>query len=284
MRISSATLFVVISLIIALLPGCGDKTIDPIEDGTGIYSFYGAIDLNEHPNYVRIRDLKTPFLSETESLNAKVTFLHLDSGKEKILKDTVVTFSGNITNNYIITDTLLPRNTYTISATRLDDGLTSVSTATMPGITEQTATPDSTADCEQPITFRFGNVLPAENIRIEAGFAYDNQLTWFEVGRICDIRQTGSNEMVFSASINDLLGIVFPPPGTNMLVCDGVAPAVSCGQLDENIARLRYVHLGPEWNAVYPLRPVNPTDISDVDNGLGFFGGIMSDSFIIPIQ
>lgn len=284
MKHFSLSVYILLIILASFSPGCNDKSIDPIEDGTGIFSFYGAIDLNEHPNYVRVRDLKIPFLSEPDSLDAEVTLLHLESGIQSTLEDSIVTFSGKITNNYIITDTLLPRNTYKLSAMRKSDGATSSSIATMPGITEHTVSPDSNVDCHQPITFRFKNVLPSENIRIEAGFVHDKQITWFEVGRICDIRQTGDNEMVFSASPNNLLGIVFPPPGINMLVCKDITPAVECDQLDSNVARLRYVHFGPEWNAVYPLRPVNPTAVLDVDNGLGFFGGIRRDSFTFTID
>jgi hypothetical protein len=67
--------------------------------------------------------------------------------------------------------------------------------------------------------------------------------------------------------------MLFPAKGVNLITCRGTESEITCGDLESPTITIRYLHLGPEWQRVYPFYPNDPEDIMDVENGLGFFGG-----------
>jgi len=96
---------------------------------------------------------------------------------------------------------------------------------------------------------------------------------WFEISRFCEFnRDVSENRITLEVSPFDLLGLIFPPRNVNILTCPGTPSTVSCNELSSNIAQLRFYHIGPEWQRVFPLIQVNPENVMDVENGLGFFG------------
>ena len=261
-----------------VLLGCGSKEINPLEDERGIYSFYGALDMERSTNYIRVRDLRLPHLAEqTIGENTVITFEDLEKGTSIILLDSLVDFSGNITHNYILNKTLQPRQPYRITARR-NDGALSESIANTPGITIAGAVPDENVSCGQRITFHFDNVLPSEQIRVDAGFEYEGEMYWFEITRYCDFKYDEfTNRVSLEKNPINLLGLVFPPQNINIPQCQNIIPRISCDELSSDVAYLRYYHLGPEWQRIFPVIQVNPDNVKDVENGLGFFGAYRSD-------
>ena len=47
--------------------GCADTTINPFEDEVELFSIYGAIDLSNSSNVIRIKRLKEPLLQDLSS-------------------------------------------------------------------------------------------------------------------------------------------------------------------------------------------------------------------------
>lgn len=281
---SACRILLAISILLIFL-GCNEKQINPMEDTRGIYSIYGALNMEHDLHYIRVKDLKIPLASDSsKNIDATVLFEDLESGIQKILQDTVVEFSGNYTHNYILNENLGVRNPYQITVTR-SDGNSVSSIATTPGITSPAAIPSENVGCFQPMVIQFDNVLPSEQIRYEVGFEYNNDIRWLELSRICPLTRIQNEN---SVSINliplDLIGAVFPSPGVDRIACDSRLARIGCNDLDSEVVRFRYLHLGPEWQNVYPLYPVDPEDIGDVNNGLGFFGAYRSDSFNFTVN
>lgn len=272
-------IFLMMSFLV-VFTGCQDKRINPLEEERGIYSIYGAMDMDEEQHYFRVKDLRGPLSSTSEQIiDATVVFEDLETGNQKSLQDTVVEFSGNFTHNYFLEERLDIRNPYQITVTR-SDGSSVSSVATTPGVTAPSAIPSENVHCFQPMEIRFDNVLPSEQIRYEVGFEYDRDTYWLELSRVCPLTRIPNENAV---SINlmplDLIGAVFPRPGTNAVSCNFAIANIRCSDLDSEVVRFRYLHLGPEWQNVYPIYPVDPEDIGDVNNGLGFFGAYREDSF-----
>lgn len=267
--------------------GCIDQTIEPFEDEEGIFSVYGFLEVKEKPNFVRVKDLSVPFDAIDQIyLDAMVTFEDLDRGTSVVLEDSVVQFGQNITHNFIIDEKIRPNGGYRITVER-SDGKKVESLATAPGITEVHAEPIDDVDCEQQIDFTFSNVPDPEQVQMEVGFFHENQMRWQEIGIVAQLERTGEDELFVHMSPRNLLVEVFTP---NLEGEDGrpipprfLMPTVSCNELQSNEAQIRFIHFGPEWAAIKPVRPPEPTNILDVTNGLGFFGAIHRDSFTFTI-
>lgn len=270
------------SLVLIFFTGCEEPNIDALENEKGIYSIYGALDIDQTTNYIRVKDLRLPLSADSDSIDAVTEFEILETGARTILRDTVVEFNGNFTHNYILNQDLAPKKSYKVTVNR-SDGNSVSSVATMPGITEHEVEPSQVAQCVSPVEITFENVLPDEQIRLEVGFGYDGGFLSQEVSRFCKFEREG-NQLSLLTSTKDLLGMVFPAPGVNLVTCKGTPPAFSCDELPSNKVQLRYLHLGPEWQNVFPLYPNDPEDVADVDNGLGFFGGYRQDTLSYRIS
>lgn len=276
---------VVIIIFILLFSGCGSKEINPLEDERGIFSFYGALDLDSQSNLIRVRDLRIPLLSEqTIGDGTVVTFEDIENGVSTVLQDSVIYINGHTIHNFVLNQPLRPRQPYRITAVR-EDGALSESIATTPGITIAGAVPDENVRCRQQITFQFDNVLPSEQIRVDAGFEYDGEMYWFEITRYCDFNYDEiDNRVTLEKSPFNLLGLVFPPRNINMPQCQNINPRIGCDELSSDVAYLRFYHLGPEWQRIFPIIQVNPDNVMDVDNGLGFFGAYRSDTITYSLS
>lgn len=275
----------------ALLTGCDERSISPLEESGGVYSVYGALSLDESTNYIRIRDLSIPFLSDSaKNLDAEVVFEDLQAGTSTMLDDTVVNFSGNYAHNFILDQELEPESTYRLTVNR-SDGESVTSLATTPAITDVSMsvsdTPDP-IDCSVSITFTYANVKDIEDIRMEIGFSYQGGVHWSEIGKVDQLRhRDNADEMYLTLNTQQLMVEVFPPPaidnpGINPLF---LLPTVRCNQLDSGTVRIRYLHFGPEWDSINQERgPLNPLESLDIEGGLGFLGAYRTDSYTYEIN
>lgn len=280
---STRDVFWAISFLL-IFAGCKERQINPLEDERGIYSIYGAMDMDEEQNYIRVKDLRGPLSSNSaKMIDATVLFEDLATGNQKILQDTIVEFSGNYTHNYLLEESLGIRNPYQITVLR-SDGQSVSSVATTPGITSASAIPSENLGCYQPLELRFENILPSEQIRFEVRIEAQNEARRLELTRICPLtRIENENTLVLEVIPLDIIGAVFPAPGVNEVSCNFAISDIQCDDLDSKIIHFDYLHLGPEWQAVFPLYPVDPEDIGDVNNGLGFFGAYREDSFSFTV-
>jgi len=274
------TLFIIIALIGI---SCEDRTINPFEEENGVYSIYSAMSVNESTNYVRVRKLDTPLLADSSiGVDAVVTFTDLSTGQQTELRDTVVNFSGNYTQNFIVDEELVLDNQYEINVEGLD-GRSSRSIATTPLETELFFTPTvDTIFCETRLKFIFNNVRKPEFVDMEIGVEYKGKIHWAIMEIVGKLEHAeGSNEMFVFMSPRNLLVEVFTPPLPDNPFFDfyRLMPTVRCHELDSNTFRIRYRHFGPEWGTVRPwFNSSGPLDIEagDIERGIGFFGAYNS--------
>ncbi len=263
------------------ISSCKEPKIDALEGEKGIYSIYGALNLDENPNYIRIKDLRTALGADSSNLDATVEFHDLEIGAITALQDTVVKFDGISTNNFILDKDLEPRKSYLITVTR-PDGNSVSSIATTPGVTIHSITPNESVNCFSEIQLMFENVLPSEQIRLEVSMASYVSRT-FEISQFCTFEREG-NTASLTLTTRDFLGMLFPAKGVNIITCRGTESEITCEDLESPKISVRYLHLGPEWQKVYPLYPNDPEDIMDVENGLGFFGGYRDETISYTVQ
>lgn len=267
--------------------GCEDRQINPYNEETGLYSVYGAIDLHETKNSIRVKNLKIPFDSEDSKLfDASVTFFDLRLGTSELLRDSIVAFPANYTHNFVLDKNLDPSSPYQIIVERPDGEFVSSMFST-PAVTEtEVSFTGEKIGCYTPLKLVFKNVLPNENIRVHFGVRYQKQMYWYEFSRICpEGHVEGEDEFIIETKPYLLLDLIWPEPGMDPPPnCrDPRRPTVLCSDLDSPTFTIRYWHLGPEWQKVYPAWPVNPDNVGDVENGLGFLGAFREDTLIFTV-
>lgn len=277
-------------MIVLLFSGCTDNKINPLEEDSGVYSFYGALEVGKSPNVVRVKDLNEAFLSDSAGFNGTVTFQDLETGEVITPRDSVVQFTAGFTHNFIIENEIEHNKTYLLTAER-PDGLFGRSVATTPAKTEVVLLPDyETAPCEQAITFRFNNVVAPEFIDIRVSVLYDGDDETADMRFFLQEfnRPDGEDSIEIRLSPLNLLVEVFPPDAmiNNPLLDPYSAnPTVGCSQLDSNQMDIIYTHYGGEWSVARPIiRGLLDFDSGDVENGLGFFGGFYRNTISIIID
>lgn len=286
--------FAPIQLLLILLVGigfnsCKERAINAFEDEQGIFSVYGALEVGNDRNVIRVRNLLEPFSADSAfPFDAAVTFTDLQTGETSQLRDSVVSFEVGKTHNFILEEELELDSKYQITVERADDGASATSIATTPGLTDASFFPQEFILCETNIEFRFNNVEPTEFVQMEVGAVYQNELHWAPmkiVGKIEYDNQLDIMKVIMSP--RNLLVEVFPPvlPDNPYFDPFTLFPTVSCDQLDSNEIMIRYKHFGPEWQPGLTIENGSiDIESGDIENGLGFFGAYRVDSFTVPLS
>lgn len=260
-----------------------ERSVDPFEDNQGIYSVYGALEVGEDQNIIRVRNLLEPFGTDSSfTFDASVTFTDLQSGETTQLRDTVVSYEVGRTHNFILEQGLELDSQYKITVER-SDGEQATSIATTPGLTEATYAPGQFIKCETEIDFRFYNVKQSELVQMEIGATYQGDVHWAEMDLVGEIEYDPQLEVHrVQMSPRNLLVEVFTPvlPDNPYYDPYTLFPTIGCHELDNNTIQIRYKHFGPEWQTGRPIEEGEiDTDSGLIENGLGFFGAYRVDSF-----
>lgn len=278
-------------LFLAMIAGVTacDRTVDPFEDDQGIYSVYGALEVGEQPNIIRVRNLLEPFRADsTFPFDATVTFTDLQTGETTQLRDTVVNFEVGRTYNFILEEELELDSQYQITVERSDGEEVTTSIATTPGLAEVSYAPFQFIYCETQIDFRFHNVKQSELVQMEIGATYQGDVHWAEMNLVGEIEYDPQLDVhTVEMSPRNLLVEVFTPvlPDNPYYDPYTLFPTVTCNELDNSTIMIRYKHFGPEWQTGRPIEEGEiDTDSGDVENGLGFFGAYRTDTLSFEIS
>ena len=261
--------FVLLLGVPVLVAGC-DNSVDILDRDTGLYSVYGALDINAEINSIRVKNLNTPLVDDsTRTLDATVTLENRRTGTSQVLKDSIVQFENVYTHNFRTTMPINPDTKYRLTV-KHPDGRTAQATATTPPLAETNVNPRGKA-CETPIRIAFEPVASPKNLEPEIGFEIDGQRRWTPAFRP---RSNESNaDLVFvQFTPKQLLDAVFKPDSPLG------GQEVWCHELDSNTLFVRYTHLGPDFSGD------TPSDSLNVPGGLGQFGGYYEDSFTFKID
>jgi len=252
--------------LITFLIGVGcDNTVDPFEEEAGQFSIQGVLTLSQNQHFIRVKDLKDPLIRDsTRVLDATVTLENLATGTTETLADSVVIFDGIFTHNFRTDQDIQPGARYRLTVER-PDGRRSQATATMPERTEVDVTPPKTESvgCMEGIILRFQNVPDERLLRRSVGVRWNDELHWVrdDVDTQNGFRPVSIVEEVIPRRVLDT----------------APSEALYCTLLDDNRVRIAYTHFGPDWPTDRVL--ANPIR-SNVENGLGVFGGVHRDTLV----
>ncbi len=167
-----------ILLAILVIYSC-DNSVEPLDTDTGIYSVYGAMDLNKDVNYIRIRDLNAPFTAEaTETIDATVFFENLETGMIETLEGIQQEYEGIYQYNFVLDQPLQPDTDYRLVVERSDGAAVQIPITTPTKPTPQVSPLNQ--NCFIPIDFELEPVK-GSTIALRVGFPredYDDSVTW----------------------------------------------------------------------------------------------------------
>jgi len=131
-----------------------NNSLEPLDKETGVYAIYGALDMDEQTNYIRIRDLNAPFTATaTEFLDAEVTLENLNNEVIASLSSEREEYEGVFLHNFLVNQEILPNTSYKLTARR-SDGITASVTTLSPTRPTFNALPIN-GNCYEPINIEF---------------------------------------------------------------------------------------------------------------------------------
>jgi hypothetical protein len=291
---SSRVILLTIFTNLFIVSGCDDRTIDPFEDRVEVFSIYGALDLANTTNVIRVKRATTYLLQDSADIQPfEVTFTDLQNNSTIELDPEIINFNGNYTFNFPIDYPIQSDSRYQVVMTD-SEGLQSVATARTPGVVTPSVDTlginnfgplffDNT-ECTTEHEFIFSNVKEGEQIFMFSGVKHNGQLKWART-RTVDrpTRLANTDSLTALLSVRHLLFDHFPLNDERYVHVDPrFWPAtVDCDELDSNEILIRYFHFSPDWEAI------NGEDISTdflfesgvVENGIGFFGGMYTGEY-----
>ncbi|MDX1640448.1 MAG: hypothetical protein R3220_02035 [Balneolaceae bacterium] len=238
---------------------------------TSAFSMYGYLDVSADTQWVRITPVREQVATPDEIPEMEVTLLHVESGNEVIMKDSLFNIVGgfNAVNVYSSEMDIEPEQTYIIKTER-PDGATSQVTVSIP------------PDYPTPV--------------LTTGGAYDDRGDLFLKGveRVADVTSIWEIDGLTYYVPNRSFVREYSPPGYDYFVGissrhamswifgEDAPPPYAVDILQQRQVR-RQIFIasgGPEWlesianfeDQIYGL----PQEVSNVENGVGYVIGIVS--------
>lgn len=267
------------------MSGC-ENTIEPFSEGA-TYSVYGALDLDEQRQFIRIKPLHAPLngARSFRSLDANVTLQNVTEGTSETLRDSVIVFKDDnrevATHNYWTDTPITPSTEYQVVIDD-PDGTTVEATTTTPPIKDAFASPES-GHCQTAFFVEFPGIKKAERV-LSVTIAFDSVdgPLDFEIHEDIYNADHGRPEnafIVFDAAQFLSREFSFPEQNPRTPHCETICSNLTTGRII-----LRYTYAGSKWHGDLPERLTSPIESPTVSNGSGYFGAIAHNQSTIPIR
>lgn len=252
--------FVAALLASAFASGC-DRPFQPFEENrSGPFSMVGYLDLRADTQWVRVMPVRQSLLSGPEPIDAVVTLEHLGSGRTVTLQDSLFQFKDSRLDgvSYVhvfwTTERLEAGARYELKAVRSDGALS-------------TAVVDMPADLE----FTFLNPRDTAWVEIRA-----ERVLFVETFHTMS---TSGGQYGATVGKRQRPPAPTPDPRLHVLAVDGIAP-FALGMVDVRRPELRIAAARSDWPFDASLTDLDATlpgtTPSNVENGLGFVGGVVT--------
>lgn len=223
-------LLILLIIPVGMLVNSCDNSIEPLDEERGIFSIYGALDMNSDLNYIRVRDLNVPIRDgEITDFKGRVTLENLATAEVHELRDTLVEFSGIYVWNFESSMPIEPETAYQIAAVN-PEGRRVTAEATTPNFADVNVL-NEFPDCTTSVTVRF-EPLTSGQIRPEFGIEWLGQIFW------TSFRSSPG----FESSTDEALEISFD---LRDLIEGAIDSRKWCHELPDNNVYVRFTHFGP---------------------------------------
>lgn len=244
-------------LVTSVYYGC-DNSLDLIDEATGSYSIYGALDMNKEINFIRVKDLNVPIENiMDEPLNVEVVLENLTEGVSQVLKDSVVIFDGVPTHNFYTTMDIPPRSEFRITVSG-EDGRTTTARATAPNLSDVYIEPEKPG-CRTEVDVEV-SPIEAGNVSSEIAVSYDG-MEW----RWGGFEQEFDDKVVHTFQPQEILDEIWKDWAIASFDCGVLCyedPRPQCYELDSDFWKVKFIHYGPD------------VDEGDLSNDIKIPGGV----------
>ena len=267
-----------------LATGC-ESSLDVFTESDAYYSLFGFIDASADTQWVRIEALQDSLQTGSSALDATLFSTHQSSGDRVIWNDSLFQYLNNFqAHNFWSIEPFLPGETYILEVIR-SDGATSEATVIMPEL------------FDEPLF----NVFPFSliNLPVSGNVCARSFDTIIEVDILAALEisyviptATGLKNTVQVSYINKVQKL---ETGAFAVRFEWVQDLQRIAALDSEISlpellQLEQVQLlvaaaGPGWpdNALDDETVALPGAVTEVKNGFGYVGGVVSKRLEIPI-
>jgi hypothetical protein len=251
--------------------GCDDALEPFLESEDAIFSMFGYLDLNADTQWVRVMPVRRELFLGPEPIDAVVTLEHPGSGRIVTLNDSLFRFldprldGEAYAHNFWTTEPLEPEASYRLVASR-PDGVSTTAVVVMPPEPELTQLEDSNGR-------RRGNVIALFEVRPERVLSAE---VLYGMGVLA-----GPPPALLPTSpvpVGDYVTFPTHDPGTIGIHIDVDTLLMREGLQDIVRREIRIAVARPDWPYHLGLSDLEVTvpnvAPSNVENGLGFVGGV----------
>lgn len=256
-------------LLAACAAGGCDYPFEPYEQNDeGAFSLFGILDLKADTQWVRVTEVRQNVQTDPQPIDAVVTLEHVASGRTVTLRDSVSVFpdpglgNAGYAHNFWTTEPLEPEATYRLTATR-SDGASTTALVEMPPALEFTLQ-------------NWGRAQSLFEVKAERVLSVD----FFYA--MTDTIGTRINHIIRDRAI-----IAPSGPGVFNMLLDGSKVELPDKPDQQDLrrveVRLSVARADWAWDADLSDLDVRLPGVmpSNVDNGLGFVGGVAT--WTIPL-
>lgn len=269
-----------LTLAVMCLVSCGDEFNSVQDNSDTPFSIQGYLESPTDTNWVRISEVRNKlYLEEDAILDATVTLEHLESGEVVTMEDSLFQIEEEYyAYNFWSTMSLEPEQSYLLTVER-SDGETSSAKVTMP---ETFPEPEINASYYIGGKIHEVEYLVAVDIHYTVRNDRNGQIKVFQF-----------SHRHHTFSINFENGDELPSDEHNILIDDSADRATITefykrgdSVIDHTyLSRSMYIaSAGPDWVDFPSLDPLvkELPEIGNVENGVGFLGGVVSRTFPMP--
>ena len=252
-----------------LLVRCDDTLLDPFQESPFNFSIGGFLDGGVDTQFVRVTPVRDSIALAPGPLDATVTLEHLETGHTTIWHDSVFAYQGagspaeNIAHNFWSAAAVLPLETYRMTVTR-SDGAASWATVTLPA--------------DFPVPSIDGNTITVHGVERLADVIVEYRFLEMISGQIVTHKTSYLRE---AARENDRFRIFINRSGDEAEVANRFILA----RLQTLSIKVTVAAAGPDWPDLSEVDEETlalPDVISNVEEGIGFLGGIITKTVYWP--
>ena len=247
-----------------LLASCDDTALDPFQESDFHFSIGGYLDGGVDTQFVRITPMRDSIALSPGPLDASVTLEHLATGAKTALKDSLFRYQAGVARpaeriayNFWTAQPLEPLATYRMTVTR-SDGAMSAATVTLPD-----TFPDPIFE---------GNIVRIQGIERLAAV----QVTYWAVDLVfARVIERTFNYLPEAFKVDDEYRVLV------MRGRDEAEMSIALGGVPLQTVRIdvTVAAAGPDWPDFTSIDEETfalPDVVSNVENGVGYLGGIIS--------
>ena len=254
-------------LVLSAVGGC-ETTFEPFQESDRAFSLFGYLDVAADVQFVRVTPLRDSLYARRGALDATVTLEHLGSGRTSVWRDSVIFFGEAPAHNFWSQEPVELGQTYRMTVLR-SDGAASTATFTLPVREPEPGAAFPMFSPTATVTIRKTDILVKAELIYTVQTAFSSDVTQRAFSYLDEASRYRDSEGDWGYTFSfDRAGIL-----------ERLAITLGTTDFDVLALDLAVASAGPEWPDLATIDQETlalPDVIGNVEQGVGFVGGIVS--------